>query len=108
MVADDPIVIGLLEMLCQLESSKLEVVLAPSRRKDRRDHDFIRVAISRPPPGFSKFSNRHQSSRGYRRGFDSRIKRANVLCTLRVMSSGKNSRSKYAAELRGIARKILG
>lgn len=101
-----PELLGLLEMLCQLDSSKLEVVLAPSRRKDRQDHDMIRVAISRPPTWFSKFCNRHQSSRGYRRGFDSRIKRANVLCTLRVMSSGKNSRSKYASELRQIAVKI--
>ncbi len=106
MVAEDPLTLGLLEMLCQLESSKLEVVLAPSRRKDRRDHDMIRVAICKPPTWFSKFCGRHQSSRGYRRGFDTKIKRANVLQALRVMSKGKASRSKYAPELRKIAAKI--
>ncbi len=91
------------QMLAELESSKLEVVLAPSRRRDRRESDMIRVAICVPPTWYRKLCGRHQSSRGYRRGYDTKIKRENVLSTLRVLAAGRHTWSKYVPELRRIA-----
>ncbi len=97
--------LALTQMLAELESTMLVTILAPSRRRDRRDTDHIRVNLSVPPTWFRKFCNQHPSSRGIRRGkFDSKIRRANVLSTLRVMADGRHTPSKYADELRRIAR----
>lgn len=96
------------QMLCELESSRLEVQLAPlnPRMRNYNEGGMKRVVVSRPPSWFSRFCQRHPSSRGYHRGFDTRIKRANVISTLRVLASGRPSTSKYAQELRKIAGSI--
>ena len=98
---------ALTQMLCELESAKLEVCLAPSRRRDRRDHDMIRVAICRPPVWYSRFCCRHLSDRKRMNNApDTKIKRENVLTTLRVLTTKGASVSKYADELRKIAATI--
>ncbi len=95
----------LTQMLNELEAARLEVCLAPSRRRDRREHDMIRVCMSVPVKWYRVLCGKYPSSRGIRRGkFDTKIKRANVLSTLRVMAEGRFTPSKYAPELRRIAR----
>lgn len=91
-------------LLSDLESHKLEVVLVPQRIRTN-EGGCIRVAVNRPPKWFSELCNRHASSRGYRRGFDSRVRRANVLSLLRQLAAGRTVRSKYLPELAIIARK---
>jgi len=94
-------------MLNELEAYPLVTILAPSRRSDRRDHDMIRVNMSVPPRWYRQLCGRHVSSRQVRRGrFDTRIKRANVLSTLRVLAAGRKTTSKYAPELLAIAKRI--
>lgn len=94
-------------MLNELDAHPLHTILAPSKRSDRREMDMIRVNDSVPPRWYREFCGRHESKRKTRRGkFDTRIKRANVLSTLRVLSEGRNTPSKYAAELKQIAREI--
>ncbi len=97
------------QMLNELEANMLQVQLAPSRRSDRREHDMIRVVVDYPPKWYRVFCNRHVSSREVRRGkFDTKIKRANVLSTLRVLSEGRSTPSKYADELRAMAERRAG
>jgi len=97
---------ALIQMQAELESSPLVVVLAPSKRWDRREWDCIRVCLSVPPTWYRKLCNRHASSRGVRRGkFDTRIRRANVLSALQGLIEGRY-KGKYAQEILGIARTI--
>jgi hypothetical protein len=96
----------LIQMLNELESHKLEVMLAPSRRSDRREWDMIRVVCDAPPRWYRNLCNRHPSSRGVRRGkFDTRIRRRDVLRLLERMASGRPVVSKYAPELAQLARR---
>lgn len=96
-------------MLAELESHKLEVCLAPSKRWDRRDHDMIRVTLDRPPSWYRRLCNAHQSSRRVRRGkYDTRIKRANVIAILTRLVEQKQTTSKYRDELLAVARKEAG
>jgi hypothetical protein len=88
------------EMLAELESAKLEVVLAPCRKPPPNVGAMIRVASSVPPLWYRKLCGEHLSKRGARRGKpDTRIKRANVLSLLRVLCRGVMSKSKYAPEI---------
>lgn len=92
------------EMLNTLEAHRLEVQLAPSRRRDRRDSDMIRVVVDHGPGWYRKLCGRHTSGRGIRRGkHDTKIKHANVVSVLRVLTSGRVSSSKYGEELKKIA-----
>lgn len=100
---------ALCHMLNDLEAHRLEVQLAPlsPRLRGYNEGGMKRVVVDAPPKWFRKFCGRHPSSRGTRRGkFDSKIRRANVLSTLRVLASGRQSVSKYADELRKIAATI--
>ncbi len=98
---------ALQQLLAELESHRLTTILAPSRRRDRRDWDMLRVNVDVPPTWFRKFCNQHVSSRGVRRGkFDTKIRRANVLSVLTRLAEGKGSGSKYVEELRRIARSL--
>ncbi len=99
--------LGLTEILCQLESHQLTTILVPCKRPSN-EGGCIRVNADENPRWYRRLCEKYPSSRVTRRGkHDTVLRRANVLCTLRVMSSGKNSRSKYAPELRQIAAKIL-
>ena len=93
-------------MLGELESSYLEVQLVPQRRFTNSG-GCIRVAVSKNCTWYRQFCARHASSRGVRRGkFDTRIRRANVLALLTRLVAGCSSKSKYAAELYAIARRM--
>jgi hypothetical protein len=92
------------QMLNELEAHMLVTVLVPSKRSDRRESDMIRCNISVPPTWFRRMCARYPSSRGIRRGkFDSKLRRANVLSLLRGLATGRPVRSKYLADLAGIA-----
>lgn len=96
---------ALQEMLCELESHMLVTILAPSKRRDRRDHDMIRVNLDENPRWYRRLCDKHPSSRGVRRGkHDTKIKRRNVIALLTRLTSGLPARSKYEAEVRSIAR----
>ena len=93
------------EMLNELESHMLVVELVPSKRHDRRDWDMIRCVVDQPPRWYRKICNDHVSSRAVRRGkFDTRVRRANILASLRRMLAGQNG-GKYAPDLLAIARR---
>ena len=95
------------QLLSELESHQLQVVLAPSRRRDRRETDMIRVCADKNPPWYSRLCGQHLSSRGSRRGKpDTRLRRQNILRQLRLLAEGGVSRSKYAPELERVARKL--
>lgn len=95
---------GLELMQAEFESSCLEVVLVPSRRAVN-EGGCIRVAVNRNCDWYRRFCSRHLSSRvRFRALIDTRIKRANVAKLLALLVSGRQSRSKYAPELLGIAR----
>ena len=97
----------LTEMLCDLESNPLVVVLAPSRRHDRNEMDQIRVVVSRNPSWYRSLCGANISKRGTRHGkFDTAIRRQNILRILTRLSEGKPTRSKYAPELIKIANKL--
>lgn len=94
------------QLLEELESTQLQVVLVPSRRPNA-DSDCIRVAVEKNADWYRRFCARHPSSRGTRRGkFDTRIRRANVAAVLKRLSAGLPSRSKYAGELGAIAERL--
>lgn len=83
---------GLLLMLEQLESHRLEVMLVPLNPNGRNycDGGMKRCVCDRPPAWYRKLCNEHPSSRGVRRGkFDTRIRRQNVLRLLRRMIAQK-------------------
>lgn len=93
---------GLEQMLAELESSCLEVILVPSR--DRvNEGGCIRVAVSKNCTWYRRFCGRHASSRIRRNtAFDTCIKRRNTLRALNALIAGKPA-GKYAAELLSIA-----
>jgi hypothetical protein len=96
-------------MLADLESHRLEVQLAPlnPRMRNYNEGGMKRVVVDIPPVWYRAMCRKHTSSRGTRRGKqDTKIRRANVLSTLRVLAAGRKSWSKYAEELRGIARAL--
>lgn len=98
---------GLTQMLNELECRMLVTILVPSKRSDRQEWDCIRVNADVNPRWYRNFCSQHPSSREIRRGkFDTRIRRANILSTLRRLIAHGPQKSKYDAELRGIAQRI--
>lgn len=98
---------ALTQLLNELESHMLVTVLAPSKRRDRRDHDMIRVNMDENPGWYRRLCEKYPSSRRTRRGkHDTVIRRANVLSTLRVLSEGRKTPSKYAPDLLRIAQSL--
>lgn len=94
-------------MQAELESHMLMVVLAPSKRSDRREWDQIRVCMDVPPKWYRDLCNRHVSSRQIRRGkFDTKIKRANILRLLERLIENPKASSKYSTEIMKIAGKL--
>lgn len=97
------------QLLNELEASRLEVQLAPlnPRLRNYNEGGMKRVVVSVPPTWYRKLCREYPSSRGIRRGkFDTRIRRANVLSTLRVLSEGRTTPSKYVPDLGRIAATI--
>lgn len=95
------------EMLAELESSPLVVVLAPSKRAEN-PWDMIRVPLSVPPSWYRALCANYASERAVRRGkFDTRIKRRNILRALGRMAAGTPSGSLYAPDLLRIATRRL-
>lgn len=90
-------------MLAELESNRLEVILVPEKRRTH-EMGMIRCAVNRNCNWYRALCAKHPSSRGVRHGgFDTMIRRANVMRALNQMLRGVPA-GKYEAELRGIAR----
>lgn len=99
------------QLLNELESHQLQVILVPlnPRQRNYNDGGMKRCVADKSPRWYALFCAQHPSSRGVRKGkFDTRIKRKNVLRLLRRLSAGLPSCSKYADEIRGIARALKG
>jgi hypothetical protein len=97
---------GLGVMLAELESNRLEVVLAPCKRPSNVC-GYIRVVASRNADWYRKFCAAHPSGRNRRNALpDTRIRRRDIGRLLRRLSAGQPSSSKYADELIRIARKV--
>lgn len=94
------------EMLNELESHQLQVVLVPLNPKLRgyNEGGCRRVCSDLNPKWYRQLCAANPSSRGVRRGgFDTRIRRFNTLRALRQMLR-KAPAGKYEAQLRAIAR----
>lgn len=95
---------GLEQMLAELESSRLEVILVPLRRPANVG-GMARVAASVNAPWYRRFCAAFPSDRIRRKAaFDTRIKRANTVAALNALIAG-HCRSKYAPALLRIAAK---
>jgi hypothetical protein len=93
-------------MLSELESSRLEVVLIPSKRQ-LNEWDMLRCCVSYNCTWYRKFCAQFPSKRGVRRGkFDTAIRRQNILRVLTRLCAGMTSRSKYGPELVKVAGRI--
>ncbi len=101
--------VALAVMLAELESSKLEVVLVPldPRKRNYNEGGMKRVAVSRNATWYQKLCAQYPSSRGTRRGgFDTRLRRANVLRALLRLQRGLYT-GKYRQDLLRIAQGML-
>ncbi|MEN6302803.1 MAG: hypothetical protein ABFE08_05395 [Armatimonadia bacterium] len=77
-------------MLYELTSTALEVVKAPSQRRDARPWDGIRVVQSRNADWYRRFCAKHASSRKRnKRLHDTRIKRQDTIRLLENMIAGR-------------------
>ena len=96
------------DMLAELSAHKLEVMLVPVSRHARcytGEHSMKRVACNVGPLWYRHLCRAHPSSRGIRRNkFDTRVRRANILRVLGRLAAGLPSVSKYAGELRMVAK----
>jgi hypothetical protein len=97
---------ALQEMLDELQSNHLEVILVPSKNRDRRDHDMIRVVASRNCDWYRKFCANNLSTRKRRNPRpDTCIKRFRTIDALERMIAGTRS-TYYFNQLSDIARKF--
>lgn len=106
MSATNPMTAALGIMLAELESSKLEVALVPldPRKRNYNEGGCKRVAVSKNATWYQKLCAQYPSSRGTRRGgFDTRLKRRNVLRALLRLQRGLYV-GKYRQDLLRIAR----
>lgn len=93
-------------MLQELQSNRLEVVLAPSKRRDRREHDMIRVRVSSNCAWYRSFCRANSSTRKRRNSHhDTCIKRFRTIDALEKMIAGQRS-TYYFNQLSDIAAKI--
>lgn len=92
-------------MLCELESSHLEVILVPQRRFTN-EGGMVRVAVSRNCKWYRAFCRANPSSRVRRNSApDTRIKRFRTVAALGAMIAGEHS-TYYRRELERIARSV--
>jgi len=100
---------GLITMLNQLESHRLEVMLVPlnPNRRGWNEGGCRRCLADQNAKWYRDFCARFPSSRGTRKGgFDTVIRRANVLSALNRLVSGAGYGGKYRDELVAVAKKI--
>lgn len=100
---------ALLQMEAELQSHRLHTILVPldPRKRNWNEGGCKRVNCDVPPVWFRRLCQKHASSRGVRKGkHDTKLKRANILSTLRRLIANGPQKSKYDAELLGIAAKI--
>lgn len=84
-----------------LKANKLTVELIPAREGDGK----IRVATWENPEWYKWLCSRHNSERKRKNRLqDTKIKRKNILCTLKAMAEGRRTSSKYVAELKEAAK----
>ena len=94
---------ALAEMLAELASHQLCVVLVPAPDPRHEGH-CVRARADQNPRWYRAFCAAHLASRLRRNPRpDTLIKRANTLAVLERLAAGRESRSKYAAELLAIA-----
>ncbi len=96
------------QMLNELESHRLHVVLAPLNPQLRgwNAGGCKRVKADQNPVWYRRFCASYPSSRGVRRGkFDTRIKRRNTERALRQLIAGVPA-GIYTTDLLGFARRI--
>ncbi|MFA6287758.1 MAG: hypothetical protein WC661_10285 [Opitutaceae bacterium] len=94
------------EMLAELESNQLLIVLTPAPRPMHHGH-MIRARAGQNPRWYRELCARFPSSRLRNRSLpDTRIRRRDTLATLRAMIGG-GSRSDYALEILRIATRRL-
>lgn len=95
---------GIEQMLNELESFQLLVVLAPAPRQMHEGH-MVRVAIERNPLWYQRlcamFTSQRQSGK-----LTTRIRRARVLKILRQLHAGKESESYLTPYLKHIAQQL--
>ncbi len=97
------------QMLAELESQRLEVVLVPLNPKLRgyNEGGCKRVCSNRSPRWYSQLCSRHLSSRiRNHKKLDTKIKRLSILRILQRLRDGKGTTSKYADELRRIGTRV--
>lgn len=100
---------ALIQMEAELSSHRLHTILVPldPRKRNWNEFGMKRVNCDVPPKWFRKLCAAHTSNRGVRKGkHDTRLKRANILSTLRRLIAHGPQKSKYDAELLGIAQRI--
>lgn len=94
-------------MLCELESHQLTVILAPSKRHDRRDWDMIRVCVDKSPRWYAHFCSAHESGRKNKRAkHDTLIKRRETLKALNRLIEGRALGTVYEERILAIAKGI--
>jgi hypothetical protein len=83
------------QLLNELESSRLEVVLVPQKRRTN-EGGCIRVCANKNATWYQRFCAQFISSREVRRGkLDTRIKRRNTERVLRAIAEGQTPASVY-------------
>jgi hypothetical protein len=96
---------ALQEMLDELESFRLWVVLVPCRFRTNSG-GCIRVAAEKNAPWYREFCRWHASSRKRKNlAFDTKIKRRNTHRVLAALVEGKKTASQYAPEFISIAKR---
>jgi hypothetical protein len=84
--------VAAVELLGELESSCLEVVLVPERRRTC-EGGMIRVAVSKNATWYQRFCRQYASSRRRRKAaFDTMIKRAHTVRALERFAAGASPR----------------
>jgi len=87
------------EMLEELESGGLEVMLSPAPDPRHYEH-MVRVAVQTNPRWYKELCRRYPSSRKDNPGGKrTRVKRREILRVLRRLIDGKPTTSQYAQDL---------
>jgi hypothetical protein len=90
------------QMLDELESNVLDVVLVPSRRWEcYRRGGMVRMTQGQNADWYRKLCAKYSSARSRKNALhDTRIKRANVRSTLRMLIAGRKSPSYLVQDLK--------
>lgn len=95
--------LALQEMLAELDSSRLEVILVPQRYRTN-EGGMVRVAVSKNAAWYRRFCAAYLSSRRRRNlASDTAIKRQATIRTLEALIAGRPVRGLYASRLAALA-----